>query len=486
MIFSSVDFLIFLILTFTLYWFVFQKNLTVQNTFLLIVSYIFYGWWSWKFLILIFFSSIIDFSVGILLDKSTDERKRKILLGISIASNLGLLGFFKYFNFFLDNFVSLISLIGFQPHINTLRIILPVGISFYTFQTLSYSIDIYRRKINATRDPIAFFAFVSFFPQLVAGPIEKAKDLLPQFLEKRKFEYKAAVDGLKQILMGLFKKVVIADTVSVMVDAIHSNYDSVTGLTLYLGMFLFAFQMYGDFSGYSDIAIGTARLFGFKLRRNFAYPYFSRDIAEYWRRWHMSLTSWFKDYLYIPLGGSRVSRNKQIRNVFIIFLVSGFWHGANWTFIIWGAVNAIYFLPLMLRNKNREHMKIVAIDKSFPSFIELKDILITFLLTSLVRVFFRAQSVTEAIGYFKNMFFKFNNPIKELHAIHIHIRSVLVSLFLIGVLIFIEWINRDKEHGLDMDISSKKVRYGIYYAFTFLVLFYYNANSVRPFIYFQF
>lgn len=486
MIFSSVDFLIFLIISFVLYWFVFQKNLKVQNVFLLIISYIFYGWWSWKFLILIFFSSVVDYTIGVLLDKTDKDSKRKLLLGISLFTNLGLLGFFKYFNFFLDNFVDLISLFGLKPHTTTLKIILPVGISFYTFQTLSYSIDVYRRKIKATHDIVAFFAFVSFFPQLVAGPIEKAKDLLPQFHKNRKFDYHLAVDGLKQILMGLFKKVVIADTVSVMVDAIHSNYNDVTGLTLYLGMFLFAFQMYGDFSGYSDIAIGTARLFGFNLRRNFAYPYFSRDIAEYWRRWHMSLTSWFKDYLYIPLGGSRVSRNKQIRNVFIIFLVSGFWHGANWTFIIWGAVNAIYFLPLMLRNKNRAHIKIVANDKKLPSLIELKDILITFLLTSLVRVFFRAQSLTEAITYFKNMFFKFHNPIKELHAINIHIKSVFVSLLFICILIVTEWANRDKEHGLDIAIHSKAARYGIYYFFTILVLFYYNANSVRPFIYFQF
>ncbi len=400
--------------------------------------------------------------------------------------NIGLLGFFKYFNFFIDSFVDLVSLFSVRPNITSLRIILPIGISFYTFQTMSYTIDIYRRKLEPSKDIVAFFAFVSFFPQLVAGPIEKAKDLLPQFKIKRKFNQNAATDGMKQILMGLFKKIVIADTASIMVDAIHTNHETLTGLTLFLGAFLFAFQMYGDFSGYSDIAIGTARLFGFSLSRNFAYPYFSRDIAEYWRRWHISLSSWFKDYLYIPLGGSKVNKAKQIRNVFIIFLVSGLWHGANWTFVVWGAINAIYFLPLMLRKVHRKNMEIVAKKKNIPSFWEIKSIIVTFLMTSLVRIFFRSQTIHEALVYLKNMFFKFGNPLKELKEINISKIQLGFSLFFIAVLVLIEWVNREKEHALQVEIKSNALKYSVYYAFTILILYYFNANSIRPFIYFQF
>ncbi len=486
MIFSSVEFLLFLIFSFLFYWFVFQKNLKAQNIFLLVISYFFYGWWNWHFLALIFVSSIIDYILGIQLGKDKSNRTRKILITISIIANLGVLGFFKYFNFFIDSFIDLLSIFGMRANISTLSIILPIGISFYTFQTLSYSIDVYRRKLEPTKDIVAFFTFVSFFPQLVAGPIEKAKNLLPQFTSKRHFDNKAATDGLKQILIGLFKKIVVADTASVMVDAIHAQHETLTGFTLFLGTFLFAFQMYGDFSGYSDIAIGTSRLFGFSLRRNFAYPYFSRDIAEYWRRWHMSLTSWFRDYLYIPLGGSKVNKAKQIRNVFIIFLVSGLWHGASWTFVVWGAINALYFLPLLLRKTNRKNIEIVAKIKSFPSLLEFKDIIITFLLTSFVRVFFRSQTISEAYVYLKNMLTKFNNPIKELHSLNIHLKELSLVLFFIAALIVIEWVNRNKEHGLDMQTSSKLIKYGVYYSLTFLVLYYFNANSVRPFIYFQF
>ncbi|SVC13370.1 uncharacterized protein METZ01_LOCUS266224, partial [marine metagenome] len=389
MLFNSLDFAIFLPIIFILYWFVINKNLKLQNLLIVIASYFFYGWWDWRFLSLILFSTIVDYSVGLKLNKEENLFKRKILLWTSIIVNLGFLGFFKYYNFFIDNFTAAFSFLGIEINSNSLNIILPVGISFYTFQTLSYTIDVYKKKFNSTKDFIAFAAFVGFFPQLVAGPIERATNLLPQFCKKRKFIYDQAVDGLKQILWGLFKKIVIADNCALIANEIFNNSVNYSGSTLILGALFFAFQIYGDFSGYSDIAIGTARLFGFNLMQNFAFPYFSRDIAEFWRRWHISLSSWFRDYLYIPLGGSKGSKWRQIRNVFAIFIISGFWHGANWTFIIWGLLNAIYFLPLLLLNKNRNHLGVVAEGKLFPSLKELYSIFLTFILTVLAWIFFR-------------------------------------------------------------------------------------------------
>jgi len=359
-----------------LYWFVANKYLKLQNLLIVAASYLFYGWWDWRFLSLIIFSTVVDYSVGLGLAKAEDKTKRKALLWTSIIVNLGFLGFFKYYNFFLDNFITAFSFFGTEIKSSSLNIILPVGISFYTFQTLSYSIDVYKRKLEPTRDFIAFSAFVSFFPQLVAGPIERATHLLPQFYAKRTFQYSKAVDGMRQILWGLFKKIVIADNCSKYANLIFNNSADYTGSTLVLGVLFFTFQIYGDFSGYSDIAIGTARLFGFNLMRNFAFPYFSRDIAEFWRRWHISLSTWFRDYLYIPLGGSRGGTWMKVRNTFIIFIVSGFWHGANWTFIVWGALNAIYFLPLLLTKNNRKNLEIVAQGKFLPTLEELSFILI--------------------------------------------------------------------------------------------------------------
>mgnify|MGYP000415625364 CR=1 FL=1 len=333
MIFNSIDFAIFLPIVFLLYWFVAQKNSRSQNTLIVLSSYVFYGWWDWRFLSLILFSTIIDFAVGQKLRTEKEQSKKKVLLWISILVNFGFLGFFKYYNFFAENFEDAFSLFGAEINSSSLNIILPVGISFYTFQTLSYTIDVYNGKLEPTKDFIAFSAFVSFFPQLVAGPIERATSLLPQFYKKREFDYSKAVDGLRQILWGLFKKIVIADNCATYANEIFSTYSDQPGSILLLGAIYFTFQIYGDFSGYSDIAIGTSKLFNINLKQNFALPYFSRDVAEFWRRWHISLSTWFRDYLYIPLGGSRVSKWKQLRNTLIIFTVSGFWHGANWTFV---------------------------------------------------------------------------------------------------------------------------------------------------------
>jgi len=478
MLFNSIEYAIFLPIVFLFYWFIVNKNLKLQNFFLLTVSYIFYGWWDWRFLILIVFSSMVDYLVGMGLEKQQDKAKRKLLLLTSIFVNIGFLGFFKYYNFFAENFIKAFTIFGTHPDITSLNIILPVGISFYTFQTLSYSIDVYRGKFKPTKDIIAFFAFVAFFPQLVAGPIERATNLLPQFYKKRYFEYDKAVDGMRQILWGLFKKIVIADNCARYVNVIFSNYSDYSGSTLLLGAILFAFQIYGDFSGYSDIAIGTARLFSFNLMRNFAYPYFSRDIAEYWRRWHISLSSWFRDYVYIPLGGSRGSTWMKIRNTFIIFLITGFWHGANWTFIVWGFINACCVLPLMLMRQNRTHLDIVAEGKILPSIKELFQVGITFFIVCIIKIFFRSESVSGAFHYIRIMF----------STSLLTIPSMLPKKLIPAIILFvvIEWIQREKQHALQIDSFKlpEVVKWGVYYALVIIIIVF--GGTQQEFFYFQF
>lgn len=398
--FNSPEFLLFLPLVFALYWGVFQSHLRAQNALLLAASYVFYGWWDWRFLGLIAFSTLVDYAVALAIERAGTRRKARAWLAVSLAVNLGLLGYFKYANFFVENWIAAWAQLGIQMDLWSVQVILPVGISFYTFQTLSYSIDVYRGELKPTRDPLAFAAFVSFFPQLVAGPIERAKALLPQIEKPRKFRYEEGVTGLRLILWGLFKKVVVADSCAVLVDAIFGAPDEVSGLTLILGAIYFAFQIYGDFSGYSDIAIGTARLFGIRLMTNFRMPYFSRDIAEFWRRWHISLSTWFRDYLYIPLGGSRVSRGRAVRNTFVIFLVSGFWHGANWTFIAWGGIHALLFLPLLVTGRNRKR---TGDQRGMPSLRDLLGMAWTFSAVTVAWVFFRAASISEAWNYLTGM-----------------------------------------------------------------------------------
>jgi D-alanyl-lipoteichoic acid acyltransferase DltB (MBOAT superfamily) len=478
MLFNSIDFAIFLPIVFLLYWFVAQKNIRVQNLLIVVASYVFYGWWDWRFLSLIIFSTLVDYTIGLYLGKELNIKKRNVLLWTSIIVNLGFLGFFKYYNFFLDNFVTAFSFFGTEISARSLNIILPVGISFYTFQTLSYSIDVYRNKSEPTKNFIAFAAFVSFFPQLVAGPIERATNLLPQFYKKRTFDYSKAVDGLRQILWGLFKKMVIADNCAVFVNIIFDNHQDYSGSTLALGAVFFAFQIYCDFSGYSDIAIGTARLFGFNLMQNFAFPYFSRDIAEFWRRWHISLSTWFRDYLYIPLGGSRGSKSKVVRNVFIIFIVSGFWHGANWTFIVWGTLNAIYFLPLLLTNKNRNHLEVVAYNKKIPSIKALLHILLTFGLTTLAWIFFRAESIAHAIHYIKGMVHTSLFSIPEIRPTNL---LVLITLFIV-----IEWAGRRNQYGIEtFGLHWKRPMRLVFYYGLIVIIFWFSRNE-QNFIYFQF
>ncbi len=462
MLFNSLDFAVFLPLVFALYWAIGGRNVRLQNAFLLLASYVFYGWWDWRFLGLIALSSAVDYVAG-----------HRRWLYLSLVTNLGLLGVFKYFDFFADSFAGAFTLLGrpFDPWM--LGIVLPVGISFYTFQTLSYTIDVCRGRITPTRDPVAFFAFVSFFPQLVAGPIERAEHLLPQFLKDRRFTYPAAVLGLRQILWGLFKKMVIADNCGAQVDYIWSHAAGLDGGTLALGAILFAFQIYGDFSGYSDIAIGTARLFGFDLRRNFAYPYFSRNVAEFWRRWHISLSTWFRDYVFIPLGGSR---HRAVRNIWIVFLVSGFWHGANWTFLAWGAVHAALYSLLLIGKRNAPFA-------SPARLTDLPRILLTFLLVTLAWVLFRSASVGEAGMIYGKIFCDFQlTELAVPRTKPLWLLSVLLPYFLL-----VEWWGRREDFALARlgERWPTLLRWG-WYTLLVAALGLFQQTAETPFIYFQF
>lgn len=478
MLFNSIDFAIFLPIVFVLYWFVVHRSVNRQNLLIVLSSYVFYGWWDWRFLSLVLFSTVVDYTLGLRIDKEQSEVRRKRLLWVSILVNLGFLGFFKYYNFFLDNFMEAFSFFGVPFSGSTLKILLPVGISFYTFQTLSYTIDVYRRNLAPTRDFIAFSAFVSFFPQLVAGPIERATNLLPQFYKERTFDHAKAVDGMRQILWGLFKKVVIADNCAEYANLIFNGSANYSGSTLVLGAIFFSFQIYCDFSGYSDIAIGTSRLFGFNLMQNFNFPYFSRDIAEFWRRWHISLSTWFRDYLYVPMGGSRGNLKMRIRNTFVIFVVSGFWHGANWTFIAWGFLNALYFVPLLIRGANRRNLDIVAKGSLVPG---IKDILLmgtTFALTVFAWIFFRASSIDHAFSYIAGIFTRSLFSIPQL------LPTTLVLL--IGLFVVVEWVGREGAYAMEA-IGRKwtrPARYAAYYGL--LIAIFWFGGKEQQFIYFQF
>lgn len=443
MLFNSLNFALFLPIVFVLYWFIANKNLKIQNLLLLVSSYFFYAFWDWRFLFLLIFSTLLDYFTGLKMSQTQNSKTKKTWFWISILVNLGFLGVFKYYNFFVASFATAISNFGLQVNPWTLKVILPVGISFYTFHGLSYVIDIYKDRIKAEKNFIDYSVFVSFFPLLVAGPIERATHLLPQIKKKRVFNSDQAIDGIYQIIWGLFKKIVIADSCAQYANEIFANYESMNSLSLFMGAFYFSFQIYGDFSGYSDIALGTAKLFGIDLLRNFNFPYFSRDIAEFWRRWHISLSSWFRDYLYIPLGGSQGGKLTKIRNTFVIFIVSGFWHGANWTFIVWGALNAIYFLPLLLTNNNRNNIEIVAKGKQLPSLRELFSMATTFFLVVISWIFFRADSITIALQYLKNLFqCNFKNGMEYLSIDRYSAELVLLIIFFV----FMEWISREKEH----------------------------------------
>jgi alginate O-acetyltransferase complex protein AlgI len=488
MYFNSLDFAVFLPIVFLLYWYLLNKNLKLQNLLVVIASYVFYGWWEWKFLFLVLFSTIVDYFIGYVLAGEENQNKRKVLLWTSITVNIGFLWFFKYYNFFIDNFVTAFSFFGMPMNSNSLNIILPVGISFYTFQTLSYTIDVYNKKLEPTKDFIAFSAFVSFFPQLVAGPIERATNLLPQFHTKRSFDYSKAADGMRQILWGLFMKVVIADNCAEYANLIFNNSGDHRGSTLILGALFFTFQIYCDFSGYSNIAIGTSRLFGFNLKQNFKFPYFSRDIAEFWRNWHISLSTWFRDYLYIPLGGSQVGLLKKIRNIFIIFIVSGFWHGANWTFIVWGILHAFYFLPLLLMKTNRKNIEVVAQNKAFPNVKEFLQMVSTFCITAFAWIFFRAENINHSLSYILRLFsglFSKQYYVETYNLIFWEIGYALPILIILFMIM--EWVGREQQYALEKigEGFPRLIRWLIYSVIIVVIIFFINQRH-SPFIYFQF
>ncbi len=482
MLFNSLEFLIYLPIIFIIYWFVLNKNLKLQNLLIALASYFFYGWWDFRFLALILFSTLLDYTLGRLIDKENRTQRRKLFLWLSILVNIGFLGIFKYYNFFIDSFIATFSHFGLSLNSRTLNIILPVGISFYTFQTLSYTIDIYRKKMKATKDFVAFAAFVSFFPQLVAGPIERATNLLPQFSKKRTFSYQDGMDGMLLITWGFFKKIVIADNLAFVVDEIFKNYDSYSGDILILGAVLFAFQIYADFSGYSSIARGLAKWFGFDLMVNFNFPYFSRNIGEFWRRWHISLSTWFRDYIYIPLGGSRVTKTKAIRNIFIIFLVSGFWHGANWTFIAWGGLHAMLFIPSFVLGTNRQYKGKGFGESNFlPNVKESLSVLYTFIVVTIGWVFFRSESITDSLHYIIGMFNWYSHP-PFLNPYDY--QSLDKEFLVLGVFIFIEYLlNAKKLHRFKSSTVLVWTACILLFVFTLL------SNPVSKemsFIYFQF
>lgn len=478
MLFNSIDFAIFLPIIFLLYWFVTKKNLRLQNLLLLLSSYFFYACWDWHFLFLLLFSTLLDYYSGLKMQNSENQKRKRFWFWLSIIINLGFLGVFKYYNFFIETFTESISFFGLKINPGLISVILPVGISFYTFHGLSYVIDIYKNRIKAETDFVDYAVFVSFFPLLVAGPIERATHLLPQIKKERTFDYLKATDGLRQILWGLFKKIVIADNCAEFANQIFSNSAEQSGSNLVVGAIFFTFQIYGDFSGYSDIALGTARLFGIELLRNFAFPYFSRDIAEFWRRWHISLSSWFKDYLYIPLGGSKGGNWMRIRNTFIIFIVSGFWHGANWTFIVWGALNAFFIMPSIIMKTNRNNIETVAQGKLLPTMKELFQMILTFTLTVFAWIFFRAENISHALTYISGIFSKtfFTVPT---------IKPLFLFLLIVGFVIM-EWLGREEQYAISkLGFTWKSpLRYAMYYTLIFAIFWF--AAKGEEFIYFQF
>lgn len=483
MLFNSQGFLLFLPLVFILYWFITGKNLKAQNILLLGASYFFYACWDWRFLFLLLFSTLLDYYTGLKMQEASGERGKKNWFWLSIIVNVGFLAVFKYYNFFAESFAEALAGLGLKVNIWTIKVILPVGISFYTFHGLSYVIDIYKGRIRAEKNFIDYALFVSFFPLLVAGPIERATHLLPQIKQQRSFDYAKAVDGLRQMLWGFFKKVVIADNCAEFANHIFSNSSSYSGSTLALGALFFTFQIYGDFSGYSDIALGTARLFGIDLLRNFAFPYFSRDIAEFWRRWHISLSTWFRDYLYVPLGGSRGNTWMKVRNTFIIFIVSGFWHGANWTFIAWGVLNALYFLPVLLLNRNRNNLETVAAGRLFPSLKEMTGMIATFGLTVLAWIFFRAESLHHAFSYIGGIFSRslFSSPD------FVGKKTAVITLALCLFFVIIEWLGRERQYALaHMGQTWPKPLRFAFYGFLVFLMGMYMSTGETPFIYFQF
>ena len=487
MLFNSIDYLLFLPITFVFYWFVFKKSSQLQNVLILTASYVFYGWWDWRFLALIAFTTVVDYFIGLRIHQAEDDKNRKRWLWLSVGTNLGLLGFFKYYNFFVDSWVNAWSGVGVNMDPYTLNIILPVGISFYTFQTLSYSLDINKRQIEPTKDFVAFAVFVSFFPQLVAGPIERAANFLPQVLKNRTFSYNQAKEGTRLILWGMFKKIVIADTLGPIVNKVFGNYDVYPGLTLVIAVVYFSFQVYCDFSGYSDIAIGTAKLFGFELMSNFKYPFFSRSIAEFWRRFHVSLSTWLNDYLFLPLAIKFRYWGKHglFLALFLTFAISGLWHGAGWNYVIYGAVHGLYFIPTVYWAKlsfiSSKTVESSAFEKPIPSLKDVSHMLIIFSMYSFSLIFFRAEDVGAACGYIGQIF---TSGVPQI--IHpVTLDNGLIYLGYIGLFVIIEWLMRKDERAV-FNFKFKYSDHMLFPLLIFIIIIHINVNQSNAFIYFQF
>ena len=476
MLFNSLSFALFLPLVFGLYWGVLGRSYRAQNTLLLVASCWFYMAFVPVYILILAFTIAVDYIAGLLIERSTGKRRKAWLIA-SIIANVGVLAVFKYWNFLNHNIGEVFQALGLGYGVPDLGLLLPIGLSFHTFQSLAYTIEVYRGTQAAEKRLGVFALYVMFFPQLVAGPIERAGNLLPQFVRPRTFDLARASDGMRQILWGFFKKSVIADNCAPLVKDIFENHDRYGGSTLLFGAVLFAFQIYGDFGGYSDIAIGSARLLGFDLMRNFAFPYFSRDIAEFWRRWHISLSTWFRDYVYFPLGGSRGSRWMQVRNIMVIFLLSGLWHGANWTFVVWGAFNALLFLPLLLSGRNRVNLDHAGEGRLFPRFRELAGMVFTFGCVVIAWVFFRAPTLHDAFDYLRHMAsWSLFSPS--------HLFDPWIT-GLIAVLLIAEWLNRTRHHALEIAHLPAWSRRMLYLG-VFLLIFVFGRFAKDDFIYFQF
>ncbi len=476
MVFTSIPFLVFYVIVFALYW---QLDTRGQNRLIFVAGLVFYGWWDWRFALLLLATTGIDYYVGLALERETRQAQRRAWLLLSLISNLGVLGFFKYFNFFADSFVRVSGAFGWHPSLFTLRVLLPMGISFYTFQALSYTIDVYRGELRTVHDPLRYFCFILFFPHLVAGPIVRAKDLLGQFARRRVFDPATAPDALRQVLWGLFIKIVVADNLAQVVSAAYDHAETTSGWQLLYATVCFSIQIYGDFAGYTHIAIGIARLLGIELMRNFAYPYFSRSIPEFWGRWHISLTRWFRQYVYVPLGGNRVPARRWALNVLVVFLVSGLWHGANWTFIVWGAIHGVVFLLYSFAwpESRRFIGEVPGGPTLVPSWRSALQIAVTFAITCLAWVFFRAASVAQAWSILQRIAM----DVVTTRPAFVDKRAVVWIVLLLGV----EWIQREHANPLYLDHLPRPVRWTVYYA-TAAVMFLFAPIHYTPFIYFQF
>ena len=478
MSFVSIEFSLFMPIIFLLYWSLNNKNAKIQNLFLLAASYFFYAWWNWRFLSLILVCSITNYYAGLLMLKYKQQKVRKIILFTCCLVCLGVLGVFKYYNLFITSFVNVICLFGINMQVKTLNLILPLGISFYTFHTLTYTIEVYRRKFEPTKDVVSFFLFVSIFPLAMAGPIERATNLLPQIYNKRTFNYNQAVDGMRQILWGLFKKVVIADNCATYVNRIFDTYQNQSSSALILGLFFFAFQLYCDFSGYSDMAIGMGKLLGFKFLQNFNYPYFATSFSDYWKRNHISMTQWFMDYVYYPMTNNKTKLWQWNLCMIITFLLSGLWHGAGWTFVIWGLYQGIFIVISMNSQKRRRRFeKKYNLKDNFP--YTLLRMFMTFGIVCLGLVFFRADSIGQAIEYFGKML-----NTNSIQMLPIEWQEVLLLGFLVICMIIIEWIGKEQQYALELMPSKRIIRWSIYIFIGLVILI--MGGEKQEFIYFQF